>query len=53
MKGTITGEELEHEKGRWIWSIEIEPAGETGKKIREINVDADTGEIVSDEIENG
>lgn len=49
--GKIVDEELEKEDGRWIWSIEIKPEGETGKTIREINVDADTGEVVSEETE--
>lgn len=49
--GKIVDEELEKKHGRWIWSIEIKPEGETGKTIREINVDADTGEVVSEETE--
>jgi uncharacterized membrane protein YkoI len=45
--GTLVKEELEHEKGRWIYSFEIRPAGETGKVIKEVNIDADTGAVVS------
>jgi uncharacterized membrane protein YkoI len=49
--GTVRAEELEHERGRWIYSFEIKPAGETRKLIKEVNVDADTGAIVSIETE--
>ncbi len=44
--GTVVDEELEHERGRWIYSFEIRPQGEKGKLIREVNVDADSGVIV-------
>jgi uncharacterized membrane protein YkoI len=44
--GKIVHEELEHEKGRWIYSIEVRPAGETGKHIREVNLDANSGDVV-------
>ncbi len=44
--GSVKAEELEHEGGRWIYSFEIRPDGETRKIIREVNVDADTGRIV-------
>ena len=51
VSGTIVHDELEKEHGRWIYSIEIRPLGETGKRIREVNLDADTGEVVSIEDE--
>jgi uncharacterized membrane protein YkoI len=44
--GKIVHEELEHEKGRWIYSIEVRPAGETGKHIKEVNLDANSGDVV-------
>lgn len=44
--GEVKAEELEHERGRWIYSFEIRPPGEKGSSIREVNVDADTGRIV-------
>ncbi len=44
--GTVVDEELEHERGRWIYSFEIRPQGEKGKLIEEVNVDADSGVIV-------
>ncbi len=44
--GTVVDEELEHERGRWIYSFEIRPQGEKGKLIREVNVDADSGVII-------
>jgi uncharacterized membrane protein YkoI len=49
--GTVKKEELEHEDGRWVFSFEIRPTGETKKVVKEVNVDADTGKIVSVEVE--
>lgn len=49
--GTVRSGEFEHERGRWIYSFEIKPTGETRKIIREVNVDADSGTIVSLEVE--
>ena len=47
--GTVKSKELEHEKGRWIYSFDIS----TGKgKITEVNVDAYTGEIIAVDVEN-
>ncbi len=52
--GKVIDEELEHEKGRWIYSFEIKPTGETRKLIKEVNIDADTGALVGAiEIEKG
>jgi uncharacterized membrane protein YkoI len=51
VKGTVKAEELEKEHGRWIYSFQIKPEGEEGKTIKEVNVDADTGEVVSVETE--
>ena len=50
--GKVLKEELEHEDGRWIYSFEIKPTGETGKLIKEVNVDADTGALVGIDTEN-
>ena len=51
--GTVEHEELEKEHGRWIYSFEIKPDGEQDPKvIKEVNVDADTGEIVAVETEH-
>jgi len=44
--GKVLAEELEHEGGRWIYSFEIKPTGETRKLIKEVNIDADTGAVV-------
>jgi uncharacterized membrane protein YkoI len=44
--GRVVAEELEHEQGRWIYSFEIRPTGETRKIIKEVNLDADTGALV-------
>ena len=54
MPGTVKHEELEKEHGRWIFSFEIVPEGRKpgDKHIQEVNVDADSGAIVSVETEN-
>ena len=44
--GRLVAEELEHEGGRWIYSFEIRPQGETRKIIKEVNIDSDTGALV-------
>jgi uncharacterized membrane protein YkoI len=44
--GVLRAEELELESGRWIYSFEIKPAGEKRRVIKEVNIDADTGEQV-------
>ena len=49
--GTIRAEELEHEGGRWIYSFEIRPTGEQGRRVKEVNLDADSGVIVTVENE--
>ena len=51
--GKVKHEELEKEHGRWIYSFEVKPAGQKAddKSIQEVNVDADTGEVVSVETE--
>jgi uncharacterized membrane protein YkoI len=45
--GKIVKEELEKDKGRWIYTFDIKPTGETGRIIKEVNLDADTGEVIS------
>jgi uncharacterized membrane protein YkoI len=47
--GTIKEGELEKEKGRLIWSFDI--AIPDSKDIKEVNVDAITGEVVGVETE--
>ncbi|MDB4995127.1 MAG: Peptidase propeptide and domain [Myxococcaceae bacterium] len=47
VSGTLIKEELENEHGRWIYSFEIKPTGEKGKSIKEVNIDADTGAVIS------
>ena len=49
--GTIKHEELEKEHKVWIYSFEIKPEGETGKKFKEVNINADTGVLISIEDE--
>ncbi len=44
--GKVKAHELEWERGRWIYSFEIRPTGETRHIVREVNVDADSGHIV-------
>ncbi len=46
--GKVKSGELEHEKGRWIYSFDIVQ----GTHTHEVNVDANTGEVVEDSIEN-
>lgn len=48
--GTVVEEELEKEKGRIVYSIEIQDAN---KKVFDVEVDAETGEIVNVEDEDG
>jgi uncharacterized membrane protein YkoI len=48
--GSIKATELEKEKGKLIWSIELGTAGT--KEITEINIDALSGDIVAVEKEN-
>ena len=47
--GTVKETELEKEKGKWVWSVDIATPG--SKDITEVQVDADTGEVVSVEKE--
>ena len=47
--GTIKEGELEKEKGKLIWSFDISTSGSTD--IKEVQVDAITGQIVSIETE--
>jgi uncharacterized membrane protein YkoI len=46
--GTIKSQELEHEKGRWIYSFDIKHE----QQVHEVNVDANTGEVVEDSVES-
>jgi uncharacterized membrane protein YkoI len=47
--GTIKEGEIENEKGKLIWSFDITIPGT--KDIKEVNVDASTGEVISVETE--
>ncbi len=47
--GTIKSAEVEHEKGRWIYSFDVQH----GTQVREVNVDANTGKVVEDSLDNG
>ncbi len=49
--GTVVEEELEKEKGIWIYTFEIRSSAEEGV-VKEVNIDADNGKVVSIEIEN-
>lgn len=46
--GTVQSGELEHENGRWIYSFDIK----AGNQIHEVNVDANTGAVVEDSVED-
>ena len=41
----VLTEEFEQERGRWIYSFEIRPNGETRRSSATVNIDADTGAI--------
>lgn len=45
--GSVKSGELEHEKGRWIYSFDIDHQAQT----REVNVDANTGKVVEDSLD--
>jgi uncharacterized membrane protein YkoI len=47
-EGTIKSEELEKEHGKWIYSFDIQ----SGKELREVWVDAHTGEILQNKVES-
>ena len=46
--GTVQSGELEKENGRWIYSFDIQ----AGNQIHEVNVDANTGAVVEDSVED-
>ena len=46
--GTVQSGELEHENGRWIYSFDIK----AGNQVHEVNVDANTGAVVEDSVED-
>ena len=48
--GVIAEGELEKEHGLWVWSFDIKTSGT--KNVMEVQVDAESGRIVSREIEN-
>jgi len=47
--GKVTSEELEHEKGKWIYSFDI---ATSKTEVTEVNVDAMNGKIVDVQHEN-
>ena len=50
--GEMRSEELAREHGRLIYEFRIKPAGEqTGKIVKEVEIDADTGEVIEIEDE--
>lgn len=46
VSGTVKSGELEKEHGRWIYSFDIQ----AGKKVHEVNVDANTGAVVENTV---
>jgi uncharacterized membrane protein YkoI len=46
--GKIESKELEHEGGKWVYSFDIRG---NDKAIHEVQVDAKTGEVVSQKVE--
>ena len=50
--GELRSEELAREHGRLIYEFRIRPDGEpTGKIVKEVEIDADTGEVIEVEDE--
>ena len=47
--GEVLNGQLERSQGHWVWSFEIRPVGQPAndKSVREVDVDCDTGVIVS------
>jgi uncharacterized membrane protein YkoI len=51
--GKVIDHDLEKEDGRWVHQFEIHPAGENKVAvIRQVTVDADSGQVISVETEN-
>lgn len=50
--GTVKHSELEKERGRWVYSIEIQPEGAKAGALKEVTVAADDGSIVAIEDES-
>lgn len=46
--GKVQSGELEKEHGRWIYSFDIQ----TAKALHEVNIDANTGKLVEDSVED-
>lgn len=44
---TVKSEELEKEKGKWIYSFDLQ----SGKEIREVWIDPETGKLLANEVE--
>lgn len=44
---TVKSEELEKEKGKWIYSFDLQ----SGKEIREVWIDPGTGKVLANEVE--
>lgn len=47
-EGTIKSAELEKEHGKWIYSFDIQ----SGKELREVWIDPNTGAVVQNEVES-
>jgi uncharacterized membrane protein YkoI len=45
---TIKSEELEKEKGQWVYSFDMQ----SGKEIREVWIDPETGKVLANEVES-
>lgn len=46
--GTVESAELEKEKGKWIYSFDVR----SGKEIREVWIDPETGKVLANEVES-
>jgi uncharacterized membrane protein YkoI len=51
VRGDVRHEELEKERGHWIYSFEIIPTGGKKGHLKEVNIDAESGKVVNIEDE--
>jgi uncharacterized membrane protein YkoI len=51
VEGDLRTENLDWEHGRWIWEFRIKPTGEQREIVKEVEIDATTGEVLDIEDE--
>lgn len=50
MSGSVQGEQLEREHGKWVYSFDVKSASDS--KIHEVQIDAISGKLVSTKAES-